>query len=61
VLLDAEGPRAALPPAVDAVDCYQTAGSARMRRELVALRDRSTEWRDDSAAWDIYEALQSVA
>lgn len=58
-LLDVEGPRAALGPAVEAVECHETAGSARVRRELVTLRDRASACHHDGAR-DLHEALQAV-
>jgi hypothetical protein len=60
-LLELDGPHAALPPATEAVECLQRAPSARMRRELVALRDRAAGRHDDSGGRDLVEVLQTMA
>lgn len=55
-LLHAEGPQAALQPALDAVDCLNRATSTRVRHELAQLRAQIPT--NSTGSHDLHELLQ---
>jgi hypothetical protein len=60
-LLHSEGPSAALAPAAAGIECLRHTSSARMRCELVQLRNTVGHRRDTTAGRDLYDLLRQVA
>jgi hypothetical protein len=59
-LHDAEGPRAAIDTAAEAVVCLNGAESTRMRRELARLSDKAQPSLHTSAGKELHDLLATV-